>query len=354
MSHILESSVESPQASLGRLIGSKSLLPEEMVLPFADFGEIVNRLLDLAGARTDRLIVAGHATPDLQIAAHHAELKVTETVGVSPFSSDIEAVLRTVMTACDSIYIANPNRVTGTSWSIGDIRRMAEAVPDGLVIVDEYYFDFYGISVAPLLESCSNLAVVRIPSAVEGHGSSDAGYLLASPAIIERIKKSESIVTSAVANQMSETLTERTRFARRLHDIHIETLRLAAELTRLGAQCRITPADYLLVRVANPNEVGNHLARYRVEVENLDGYPSLKQYIRIRVRTSSANDRTIEAFRQCSQDKISLSRDRRSIRLRRGAEEASGSLTGGSSERFERTTAYRADKQSTTRGKIVR
>jgi histidinol-phosphate aminotransferase len=70
------------------------------------------------------------------------------------------------------------------------VRRLADALPTSLVIVDEAYGDFApDASAIPLLTSHDNLAVVRTFSKAFAMAGARVGYTLASPAIVGDLER---------------------------------------------------------------------------------------------------------------------------------------------------------------------
>ena len=63
-----------------------------------------------------------------------------------------------------TIVIANPNAPTGMAVPRSDIRRLLEADPNRVVIVDEAYVDFGGESCVPMISDHENLLVVQTMS----------------------------------------------------------------------------------------------------------------------------------------------------------------------------------------------
>jgi histidinol-phosphate aminotransferase len=313
---------------LTKLVARKLKVAPDMVLSFADATDFVTELLKMNYQPACRLLVAGHATPELAIAADRAEIHLVEVIGKSPFSSDTNKVLEAVSSPKEIIYISNPNRVTGTSFSLADIEGLAEGVEEGVVIVDEYYFDHLGISTLPLLDKFSNIVVIRSFTSAFGITSSDTGYAVASARRIRQIKSFIPVQNlSAPARRMALTaMVNEDALSRRLEEVREEALRLATDLNRRGVQCRITAADFLLLRVKDPKSVGNLLASYRVPIDNLDGYPGLKHYIRYRLQSSRSNDRLLEAFEKMPQSYYAMKApDLRAYTLRRSAEGAQSS-----------------------------
>jgi histidinol-phosphate/aromatic aminotransferase/cobyric acid decarboxylase-like protein len=348
MSAEVQSPTETMERTLCATIGAKALVRASMVIPFIDANETLTALFRLASQTTGRLIVAGHATPDLAICAHRANLSVCEVVGESSFSADIDGVIEAVQQAGDCVYLANPNRISGTTFAVNDLERIALAISDGLLIIDEYYYDLCGISASVLLEKHSNIVVIRSMSPRRISSATDAGFLLVSPrlSVICRDHGIGGPITLEAHHSMARELESVGELGRQLKQLHAETLRLGSALTKLGAQCRITPTDFLLVRVANPTEVGNRLAEYRIPVENLDGYIGLRQYLRLQVQSPAGNDRVIEAFSRMTPTLIiNRTPERKITRLGHASESNSnlGRAVSPSSERLRRVAVSRVD-----------
>jgi histidinol-phosphate/aromatic aminotransferase/cobyric acid decarboxylase-like protein len=318
-----------------------------MVCLFADFENLLCGLFCDSGSSVSRLIMAGHVTPEIQLVAHKADRTLTEIVGVSPFTGDIESVLAALADPADTVIVSNPNRVTGTGWTLQELDCIAQAVPYGLLIIDEYYYDFHGISADPLFDRHGNIVILRSPALSVGI-TTDAGYLIAPPHLIDRLSQAGQVGAVSVADMklLTESMYTAESLVGRLRIMHDESLRIVAELSQMGAHCRITPFNCLLIRVADPTAVGNHLARHKIAVDNLDGYPGLKNYIRVRIESPATNDRLIEAFRRLPEAAIQARQSRSQIlRLRRPAEELerSGGLLP-SVNRLERVKAFVSDK----------
>lgn len=325
--------VESSQmSSLVSELARRLMVTPHSLLPFLDFDDFMPELLKLVAKGRHRIVCGGHLTPQMLIAADKANMAVEETLCASPFTLDVPTIRAAIQTPTDIVYIANPNRVTGANVGLQDLRYLADAIPDGFLIVDEYYFDYYGISGLALLEKYSNVIIVRSFTASSGLGSSDAGFIIASPTIIEHMteRTSPNRMSTTKYRVLETALQNEQALAIRLIDLHNEMLRVSTVLTRMGIQNRITAADYLLIRVASPTQVGNALAAHSVPFDNLDGYPQLKNYIRYKVEAEINNDELIAAFSKMPLEYYRMvGVDTRTITLRRPAE----------SVRFERSTA---------------
>lgn len=322
---LMLNATETPTDDLTGAIAEKLKTTRSTILLFDDFTEVVTELLRSFYKPGCRLISGGHVTPEIEIAADRAEVELVETLAASPFTSDVESTLTTILSPHDLIYVANPNRITGANYTVAELEKLARAIPHGAMIIDEYYFDFFGISGFPLLDILTNLVIFRSFTTTHGARTSDAGFILANPDTIELIRDARQIrpLPSSRRRRILSTLVNDKTLAVQLRELHQEALRLASSLTRMGVQCRITPANFLLLRVASPRNVGNFLARCKIPVENLDGYPQLKNYLRYTIQSVNDNDRLIDAFKKMPVDYYRMKTiDSRSITIKRPAQTA--------------------------------
>lgn len=283
---------------LGELVAKKLMVDASSVITFDDSNNIITDLLKMYSKPSVSLISAGHATAEMAIAADRADMSVKEILGKSPFKAVINEVIEAVVNSSDIIVVANPNRITGITFSLSELEQMASAVPDGLLLVDEYYFDHLGISALPLIADNPKVVVMRSFTSSFGLSSMDAGYLVSNTSTIQSIRAQANIsrLSPIVRKTILATLLNDDALSHRLAEIHEDSLRLSLELNRLGIQSRITATDYLLMRVKDAKAVGNHLARYKIRLEDLNGYPGLKNYVRYKLQSYFSNSRLIEAF----------------------------------------------------------
>src|SRR5579863_2820553 len=84
--------------------------------------------------------------------AHVREVAFPETLAFP--MNDLLAALRP---ATRAVLIANPNNPTGTGIGLEDVRRIVEAAPQAVVLMDEAYFEFSGITALPWIHQYKNL-----------------------------------------------------------------------------------------------------------------------------------------------------------------------------------------------------
>jgi histidinol-phosphate aminotransferase len=162
------------------------------------------------------------------------------------FGLDVDAAVAAVEERTpDVVFVASPNNPSGQSVSIEDLRRLLQAMPGGILIVDEAYGEFSSQPSAVTLidEFPAKLIVTRTMSKAFAFAGGRLGYLAAAPAVIDalllvRLPYHLSVLTQAAAcaalRHADDTLGSVATLA-------AERDRVSAELHRLGY--RVIPSD---------------------------------------------------------------------------------------------------------------
>lgn len=88
-----------------------------------------------------------------------------------------------------NIVIANPNAPTGLDVSIDGIRKILETNPDNIVIIDEAYVNFGGVSAIPLIKEYDNLIVVGTYSKFRSMAGARLGFAAACESLTRDLNK---------------------------------------------------------------------------------------------------------------------------------------------------------------------
>lgn len=90
-----------------------------------------------------------------------------------------------------AFFLANPNNPTGTLLPAKTIRQILDAAPRTLVVVDEAYFDFCGVSVLPWIQQHRNLVVIRTFSKANGLAGLRLGCIFANRETARAFRKAQ-------------------------------------------------------------------------------------------------------------------------------------------------------------------
>ena len=280
------------------LVHAQRLHPGELCL-FTDLIDFLATIFNKQAHALSALTIIGHATPEILLAADKASLRVNEYINSNPFRYQENQLSSIIKSGKELVYLANPNRLTGASFSLQTIREILQSLPSGFLVVDEYYFDYFGITAKPLIAQFPNLVILRSAAASFGIYSSDCGYAIASAMTLANFREEimPATISTLSRRMLTATVTSDDVLTLRLREIHEESLRLAKALMSLGIPSRIIATDSLLFQVRSPKDVGNELYRRNILVENLDGYPGLKGYLRYRLESPLSNDNFLASFK---------------------------------------------------------
>ena len=101
----------------------------------------------------------------------------------------IDAVIAALSYRTRLIYLCDPNNPTGLAIPLANLRRVADAAPQAMVLVDEAYADFSGRTMVPLLDRHRNVVVGRTFAKAHGLAALRVGALIAHPSTLKAIRR---------------------------------------------------------------------------------------------------------------------------------------------------------------------
>ncbi|MCC8189868.1 MAG: histidinol-phosphate transaminase [Planctomycetes bacterium] len=200
------------------------------------------------------------------------------------------------------VFLPNPNAPTGTVFPEAEIRRLAAAVTDGLLVVDEAYADFSGQTAIPLIREYDNLVVVRTFSKSYSLAGLRVGLGFLPRDLAAQLEKVRDYYNlDRLAQAGAEAALRDQDYLRSVVDRIVATRqRTARELAALGVTVYDSGANFLLLRLAGreaAESVFRHLYEHKVYVRYFRS-PGLDDCLRVSIGTDQDMDAFLAAFRQ--------------------------------------------------------
>jgi histidinol-phosphate aminotransferase len=200
------------------------------------------------------------------------------------------------------IIFPNPNAPTGCLLPLAQIERLLQGRPDNVVLVDEAYIDFGGISALELVVQYPNLLVVQTFSKSRSLAGLRVGFAVGHPDLIdalERVKNSFNsypldriAIAGATASINDDAYFETTRQA-----VIASRGRLVERLQQLGFDVLPSAANFVFAR--HPAHDASALAAY-LRGENIIvrhfSQSRINQFLRITIGSDADCEALAEAL----------------------------------------------------------
>jgi histidinol-phosphate aminotransferase len=215
------------------------------------------------------------------------------------FEIDLAAVERALTERTKMIFVASPNNPTGNVPPVDTVVRLLDT--GRLVVVDEAYAEFSGLSVMPLVARRGNLVVLRTFSKWAGLAGLRVGYGVFPPEVIRQMWKIKQPYNLNLAAQVAvrESLRDSEELMERVGRIVDERERLQLELSGLDF-LRVYPSDanFVLCDVleGEAEDVVRFLAARGIIIRYFRK-PRLLNSIRISVGLPEHTDLVVDALR---------------------------------------------------------
>lgn len=189
------------------------------------------------------------------------------------------------------IFLPNPNAPTGNLWPKESIQAILDAAP-GLVVLDEAYHQFSGVTWLSKLKRYSQLVILQTFSKAYALGGGRIGYLVAHPEVVEQVSK---VLTPYCVSQLSEAaalvaLKHESYFNKAVEEVIQERDKLFMAMSKLSnLQVYPSAGNFLLFRVKNAKACFQFLLKHGVLLRDQSAYPNLAGCLRVSVGTPKEN-----------------------------------------------------------------
>lgn len=202
------------------------------------------------------------------------------------------------------IVFPNPNAPTGRLLALAEIERLLAGNPDSVVVVDEAYIDFGGVSAIGLVARYPQLLVTRTLSKSHALAGLRVGYAIGQPPLIEALNRVKDSFNSYPLDRFAQagalaSMEDQAYFESICARVVASRERLVVEMSHLGFEVLPSAANFIFAR--HPAHEGTALAAALRErsilVRHFRQPARIAPFLRITVGTDEQCDALIAALK---------------------------------------------------------
>ena len=217
------------------------------------------------------------------------------------FQIDIEKVKSQFDDLTKIIFITNPNNPTGNCFNEDSIIEIIESF-NGIVFIDEAYIDYSNNSLISKLNMYQNLIISQTFSKALGLAGIRLGVGYSNNTLISYLKKVKppynvnSLTEKKAIENISSTYLDNSQ----IKETILERNKLEKKLENFPFVKKVYPSDsnFLLVKVANANNVYKYLLDNGIVVRNRSQIKGCEECLRITVGTPKQNNLLINVLKR--------------------------------------------------------
>jgi len=196
------------------------------------------------------------------------------------------------------LHICSPNNPAGSTLPVSDIYYLASNF-EGVVVVDEAYYEFCGKSALSLIRLCANIVILRTFSKAMGMAGLRVGYLIGGKSITSEISKVKPPYNvNSFSQRTAELLLAHPDILRERAERIIEArdwLYQALDGLR-GVEPYPSEANFILFKVRDGASVYKGLLDKGILVRHFEGDPILKNHLRITIGRPEDNKYIVQSL----------------------------------------------------------
>ncbi|MDQ1472771.1 MAG: histidinol-phosphate aminotransferase [Bryobacterales bacterium] len=174
------------------LSGFFKVSPDELLLTNGT-DEAIQVLVNTYVDDGDEVIALRPSYAMYRFYAEVAGAKVVEVDYIPPaVEFPLAALLAAITPRTRAVLVSNPNNPTGSSIHLDAVEQILKAAPDAAVLIDEAYFEFFGVTALGLIGRYPNLFVSRTFSKVYGMAAMRMGCLFSQADNVRFLHKAQS------------------------------------------------------------------------------------------------------------------------------------------------------------------
>jgi histidinol-phosphate aminotransferase len=203
------------------------------------------------------------------------------------------------------IIFPNPNAPTGRLVPLPEIERLLKANMSTVVVIDEAYVDFGGVSCVPLVQQYPQLLVTHTLSKSHALAGLRVGYATGHPALIEALNRVKDSFNSYPLDRFAQAgataaMEDEAYFAAMCQKVVASKNTLVANLQALGFEVLPSAANFIFTRLPGRDgaDIAAKLRERSIIVRHFRNPPRIAPFMRITVGTDEQCAGLVDALRE--------------------------------------------------------
>lgn len=220
-----------------------------------------------------------------------------------PLTESFEIDVMDYLRPNGGIIFPNPNAPTAVLLAQSEIEKLLQASPGSVVVVDEAYVNFGGVSAVPLVRRYPNLLVTHTLSKSRSLAGLRVGYAIGHPQLIEALDRVKDSFNSYPLDRLAQAgalaaIEDEPYFEETWRRVVESRRRMVARLLKMDFQVIPSTANFVFARHVGRTgiDLAAKLRERGIVVRNFQNPARIAPFLRITVGTDSQCDFLIEAL----------------------------------------------------------
>ncbi len=203
------------------------------------------------------------------------------------------------------IIFPNPNAPTGRLAPLAEIERLLKGNTSSVVVIDEAYVDFGGVSCVPLIAQYPQLLVTHTLSKSHALAGLRVGYATGHPELIEALNRVKDSFNSYPLDRFAQAgataaMEDEAYFAAMCQKVMASKKTLVANLQELGFEVLPSAANFIFARMPGRDgaDIAAKLRERSIIVRHFKSPPRIAPFLRITVGTDEQCAGLVDALRE--------------------------------------------------------
>ena len=203
------------------------------------------------------------------------------------------------------IIFPNPNAPTGQLVPLSEIERLLKANTASVVVIDEAYVDFGGVSCVPLIRDYPQLLVTHTLSKSRALAGLRVGYATGHPDLVEGLNRVKDSFNSYPLDRFAQAgaaaaMEDEAYFAAMCGKVIASRQTLVAGMQALGFEVLPSAANFIFARFPGRDgaDIAAKLRERSIIVRHFRNPPRISPFMRITIGTGEQCAGLVEALRE--------------------------------------------------------